>query len=491
MSTIKQQVKPRRISRRSILGAAGSAVGLTTLGSCAKNGRAGGAATEITLEGPNQWTDSGSSFGTAWEKLVARFHEDEPKITLKTVVLPLTRFNETISTQLSAATAPELVFNQASYKPYMVYHLDQDLKKPNPYVPGNKAWIDLYNPKYFTMTQSNVMDAEGHTNFVPFNLFTAGVYYNADAFAKAGVEAPIKTFSDLLKAAKKLKAAGYTPFAMDNGTIGQSWTWVAIANMLLSKYFDEFNVYDAKGKPGKNPSMTQKDWARAVLTNSFTPELPEFVAALQLFKQFNDECTTKNWSGIAGVSGAMANIKDFASGKAAMAWGTDYAPQALPNPGFTYATMPFPTITTESTPLATGEPARFGVTLGGTSYMIPTKTSGDELAAAIKFLQWMSVAEKIQPWLDETGALPAVTAAKAPSTTADIAAGAWGERMILGWNLPSGPPGTAFLSLYDGYLLGSKSLEEEQRYLADMFKKQMVHMVKDNGWGNEKWAKGS
>ena len=85
----------------------------------------------------------------------------------------------------------------------MVYHLDEDLKKPNPYVPGNKAWIDLYDPKYFTMTQSNVIDTEGHTNFVPFNLFTAGVYYNVDAFAKAGVEAPIKTFADLLGAAKK------------------------------------------------------------------------------------------------------------------------------------------------------------------------------------------------------------------------------------------------------------------------------------------------
>lgn len=478
------------IDRRTVLrGAAGTAA-LTALSACSSGGGGGssGGVTTITLEGPNQWTDSGSSFGPAWERLIAKFEKANPKIKVKTVVLPLSQFNQTISTQLAAATAPELVFNQASYKPYMVHHLDAELKKPNPYVSGNKAWIDLFDPKFFGLKMSTDIDAEGHVNWMPFNLFVAGVYYNKDAFAKAGVQAPIATFADLMTAAGKLKAAGYTPFAMDGGSIGISWTWRTIANMLLDKDFGKLNAYDATGNPGSNPQLTAKDWAKAVLTKEITPQTPEFAESLRLLKQFCDTCATKNWSGIAGTSGAMANIKDFVTGKAAMAWGTDYAPAALADVTFPYASMPFPTITADTTPLASNAPARFGVGLGGTSYMIPAKTSGDKLQAAIKFLQWMSVADNIQQWLNETGAIPAVAAAKAPPKTAGMVSGQWGEAVKIG-GLPGGPPGTVELSLYDGYLLGSKNLSQEESYLADMWKKGQIQAVKDNDWTKESWAK--
>lgn len=449
-------------------------------------GSSGGGITTITIEGPNQWTNSGSTFGPAWEKLIAAFEKDNPKIKVKTVVLPVAQFNETESTQLAAGTAPELVFNQATYKPYMVYHLENDLKKPDPYVPGNKAWIDLFKPDFYSLDKS--VDAEGHVDWLPFNLFEAGVFYNKDALKKAGVQAPIANWEDLMSACGKLKAAGYTPFAMDDSLIGVSWTWNAIAYMLLDKYYSELNYYDPSGKPGKSPTLTREDWAKAILTKQVTADAPEVAEALKLLKQLFDSCMTKNWSGIAGTSGSMADIKDFASGQAAMAWGTDYAPAALTGVSFQYGSMPFPQITKATTPLSTNAPARWGVSTGGTSYMIPAKTTGDKLKAAISFLQWMSAAQKIQPWLDATGAIPAVKDGKISDQTLGFTKGAWAEPPKAA-GIPGAPAGVAIVSLWDGYLLGSKDLAAEQEHLEDMWTKSETESIQTYGWTDQPWAK--
>jgi multiple sugar transport system substrate-binding protein len=258
--------------------------------------------------------------------------------------------------------------------------------------------------------------------------------------------------------------------------------------MMLARHYGDLNAYDTAGKPGSNPQLTSKDWAKAILTKQITSKTPEVTESLKLLKQFYGTCVTKNWSGITGTSGAMANIKDFAAGTAAMAWGTDYAPAALPGVKFSFASMPFPTITTDSTPLSTNAPAQFGISTGGTSYMIPAKISGDRLKAAIKFLQWMSVGKNIQQWLNETGAIPAVTDAHIPAAMQGFTKGAWGEAPKVG-GIPQGPPGVTNVSLYDGFLLGSKNMSAEQSHLQDMWTKAEAQAVKDNGWTNESWAK--
>lgn len=473
-----------RASRSGIVGAL-ACVALM-LAACSSGGGGSAGVTTITLEGPNQWTTSGSTFGPAWDALIARFEKDNPKIKVKTVVLPVSEFNQTISTQLAAGTAPELVFNQASYKPYMVHHLESYLTKPNPYVPGNKRWIDVFKPKAFGLKLT--VDPEGHVDFIPFNMFTAGVFYNTSAFAKAGVRAPIKTFTDLLAACGKLEAAGYTAFGMDDSDLGIGWTWQVVSNMLLTKYYDKFNYFDATGKPGSNPTLTQEDLVRATATGQLTTKTPEVTESLKLVKQFFDQCATKNWSGIKGTSGSMVNASDFASGKAAMTWGTDFAAPVLTKVSFKYATMPFPTITKATTPLSTNAPAQKGVSLGGTSYMIPAKISGDKLKAAVKFLQYVSAPAKVEPWLKATGAIPVLKDAPVPAASRGLVAGAWAKPLKIGGTL-LGPSGTTGMGMFDGYLLGSKSLSQEQSYLQGMWNKSASELIKDNGWGHQAWAK--
>ena len=78
---------------------AGLAAVAVALGASACAGDDGGSSSDgekltITLEGPNQWNESGSSFGKPWEELVAAFEKAEPTIRVKTVVLPLSKYIE-------------------------------------------------------------------------------------------------------------------------------------------------------------------------------------------------------------------------------------------------------------------------------------------------------------------------------------------------------------------------------------------------------------
>ncbi|MDA8060920.1 MAG: extracellular solute-binding protein, partial [Actinomycetota bacterium] len=285
----------------------------------------------ITLEGPNQWNDSGSSFGKPWTNLIASFKK-ATGITVKTVVLPLASFGSTETTQLAAGTAPQLVFDQATYKPYMITNLNPYLYRPNPFVKNNKKWLSVFRSEYYGPTNPQSLDANGNFFMIPFNLVAVGVYYNENAFAKAHVKAPIATFQDLLTACHQLKAAGYTPFAMNNSTIGVSWTEESIFNQLAAGegLYEKLDDYAAKGAKGTNPVLVQEDFDRALALGTLNASrYPAEAETLKLMKELYDSCATPNWSGITGLSGSVVGLSQFAPGRAAMAWGVDFGFGAL------------------------------------------------------------------------------------------------------------------------------------------------------------------
>ena len=66
-------------------------------------------------------------------------------------------------------------------------------------------------------------DNDGNMLSMPFNSSTPVLYYNMDAFAKAGIDGPPRTWDELEDAARKLQAAGY----MCGFTTGwQSWVHI-------------------------------------------------------------------------------------------------------------------------------------------------------------------------------------------------------------------------------------------------------------------------
>ena len=135
-----------------------------------------------------------------------------------------------------------------------------------------------------------------------------------------------------------------------------------------------------------------------------------------LLKQLFSNCATANWSGITGLSGDGVGLPQFESGKAAMTFAVDFGYGTIAaNSHFPIGSMPFPEITTATTPLSANVPARSGNTVGGTSYMIPAHTSGNALKAAIMFLQFMSAPQYISNWLAQTGGIPAIKGITPPA----------------------------------------------------------------------------
>lgn len=485
-------MKPRII--RSAAAVAMTSLVIASLAACSS--AATPAATDkaekvtITITGPNQWNSNPSSFGAEWEAQIARFKKAEPNIDVKTVVLPLTSFGDTLATQLSAGTASELVFNQAAHQPYMVTPLNDYLEKPNPYVEGNKKWIDLFNKDLFGPANPITYNTEGNNEFIPFNVFVPVVYYNTEAFKKAGVKAPITNWTELATAAAALKKAGYAPFAADNAPQGLMWTLEVIADQIVTNaVYDTLNKFDTKGAPGSNYALTAKDWAMGVREGKVdATKIPEVKASLELLKKFYDDYVTPNWSGVTGSGAAVINQADFASGKAAMAWGSSFGYATVSEEAkFTVSAMPFPTITTATSKYSDGITARYGASIYGSSYMIPSTIKGDKLAASVKFLQFMSAPEKVSTWLAETGSLSALKDTKAPANLTAFVGTDWLKPRQLGSAAIYPPDGTTGQDLYGGYLLGTKTIDQMLTAVQASWQGIATQNIKKGGW-TEPWA---
>jgi ABC-type glycerol-3-phosphate transport system substrate-binding protein len=476
-----------------VAGSTGASAGASILSpSLVKPQYIGGlAGMTITLEGPNQWTQSGSNFGAPWQQVINEFKK-VTGVTVRTDVLPLATFFSVESTQLAAGTAPDLVFNQATYQPYMVVPLNSYLNKPNPFVPGNKTWLSEFNSSAFSAKVPSVLDPKGNFDWVPFNLVGIAMYYNEDAFKKAGITAPIGTYTQLTNDCTALKKAGYTPMAMDNSVIGTAFPYRPILDQLMQKQFNALNHFTVTGRLGTAPELTTEDLTWGIATGKFSASNPYVEESLVLLKQLFSDCATPNWSGITGLSGDGVGLPQFEAGKAAMTFAVDFGYGTIAaNAHFPIGSMPFPEITMATTPLSSNVPARSGNTIGGTSYMIPAHTSGNALKASILFLQFMSAAQYISNWLAATGGIPAINGIKAPASTAAYFEGSWGEPEIISPFASSGydvAPGVLLTAAYDGYLLGAKTISQEESYLEGLFKQGAAYLVKNDGWSNQPWA---
>jgi ABC-type glycerol-3-phosphate transport system substrate-binding protein len=437
-----------------------AALAAAALAGCSSSSSAAAGEVTITLSGPNQFTSDTKTFGPAWDQLVAKFEKDNPNITLKTNVLPLSSWAQTSAAQLTAGTAPELIFNQTTHTPDQVVSLDSYMKNKNPFSSTGNPWIEGFNGKYFAGPNGLGKNLAGHYESIPFNLVSVGIYYNKDILSKVGVAASsLSTFDGFTKACVAIKKAGYAPLATDSGNLPVGFTVTALGSMLLDTELTKINQFASDGTPGTNTPVTVKSVAHAYLSGELNIQTDSgFAETLKVLKKFYDNCATPNWSGIQS-QGSFTGGTDFPGGKAAMAWGTNFASTSLATADFKYGTLPFPEVSTSDSKVATGKPAQFGVNNGGTAYMIPAYIKGKQRDAAITFLQYMS-SPKVQTWLDKTGGIPAITALKAPPGLDAMNSGPWATLSLFGQSggLFGTPAAIAAQNKYEGYLLGSSTL---------------------------------
>jgi raffinose/stachyose/melibiose transport system substrate-binding protein len=104
------------------------------------------------------------------------------------------------------------------------------------------AWRNTFAPGAL-----GVYAYKGKNYGVPWDMGMIGWWYNKDLFAKAGIQAPPKTWTELLDDVKKLKAAGITPIAVG---MGDKWPGMHMWAYLVTRLGGQANFQGALLRTG-------------------------------------------------------------------------------------------------------------------------------------------------------------------------------------------------------------------------------------------------
>jgi ABC-type glycerol-3-phosphate transport system substrate-binding protein len=208
----------------SLISAAVAATATRTSASVASAGGRDASAQTLTvwLGGILAGATPGSVYRKWYDKEVAAFKLQHPGVTVKTVLMN-----------------PDGVQQLAAYRAAFGAHRGPDVGMMYPAGFTTTFSAALQNlravaPKVVKQFPTGQLQY-GCPNFdctgnapvyqVPFDWSGWVFAYNKTAFAKAGVKAPFKSWSALMAAGTKLKAAGYTPFEIGNrqGYFADAW----------------------------------------------------------------------------------------------------------------------------------------------------------------------------------------------------------------------------------------------------------------------------
>lgn len=129
-----------------------------------------------------------------------------------------------MKTQATGGQLPDVWWQQsgivnANFPKGIVTNLRDFSDKPNPFLKGNKAFIDEFSPQVLSMVE--VDSKTLYTNDADY--VGTAFFYNKEMFDDAGITAAPATYKDLLDDLQKLKDKGHMPSALPGYTYGFSW----------------------------------------------------------------------------------------------------------------------------------------------------------------------------------------------------------------------------------------------------------------------------
>ncbi|MCM3700080.1 ABC transporter substrate-binding protein [Paenibacillus macerans] len=154
-------------------------------------------------------------------ELKVEFEKEHPNIKLDIqTVGGGADYDAALKTKFASGDAPDIFSNNGYAKLDMWQEKLEDL--------SDQPWV-----KDLVPLAAEAITKDSKVYGLPLDLEGFGYVYNKDLFAKAGITSPPKTYSELEAAAKKLQAAGITPFAnayQEWWLVGSQGISVAFAN---------------------------------------------------------------------------------------------------------------------------------------------------------------------------------------------------------------------------------------------------------------------
>jgi ABC-type glycerol-3-phosphate transport system substrate-binding protein len=180
--------------------------------------------------------------------LYDKYMRRHPGVKLRMVPEPSGDWNAWFLTRTIADPLPDLLNTPSA--PYQDLHLTffspitRYLMKPNPYILGNKHWIDIFLKGWLRPFQA----ADGNYYGIDADATATWIHCNPEPehLDRIGIKPP-ETWGEMLDAAARLKAKGITPCAQNGGPGWPITLWFMFTeNSLWAAEFPPCTTLDVK-----------------------------------------------------------------------------------------------------------------------------------------------------------------------------------------------------------------------------------------------------
>lgn len=304
------------------------------------------------------------------DSVIADFQAANPGITIVTDQVLNDAYKDKIRVVLGSSNQPDIFFSWSGEWAFNIVRAGRSMDL-SPVLAANPEWsgnIIAAQIAPFTM--------DGKVYGLPWQMDGKAIFYNKDAWEKAGVTEEPKTFGELMAICAKLKEAGQTPLLF-----GSKAPWA------ISHYIGTFNERILP------PEVLAADYDRT--KGEFTH--PGYVTALEKFQELST-CMNPSPNGIDHET----ERNGFIGGRGTMAY-LQYAEMGyLKEVGFPYGFFIFP-------PVEGGEGK--GDTLQGAPQGWMIAEGSQHKDEAIKFLQFLLSPEMGARLTKETGIISPIKGA--------------------------------------------------------------------------------
>lgn len=297
--------------------------------------------------------------------------ERETGIHVTVQGMPYTSYVMWVRTQLLSKRPPELILLDDTMIPRfygqagLLEELSAEIQRQNEFAPDIASWEECFRKPYVQVCR----DEAARLWCLPLTEFSVGFFYNADVYARVGVEVPT-TWRELVENMRALHAAGETPLITAIGPNDYQTAWMAaiLEEWLLRKYIPDVNIDSSPGwKFDVNDPSTVVDERIAIDERIIAFERgiidparsPEYAEILRLIRQVAQYWRIEH----AGVDTTELEKFFLTSQSVHMMNGTWYLmniqnqmrimAEVAPQRVFKWSVFPFPSLDETDSPLAT------------------------------------------------------------------------------------------------------------------------------------------